>query len=59
MLVKFTDYSTIIDVMPCIDKGGRFMISIAFSNGDDMAYSFTDKEGFLSAYRTLVNKMEV
>ena len=56
MLIKFKDYDTIIDVMPCIDKHDRYMLMVAFNNGEELAYSFSDKESFLIGYRDVMRK---
>ena len=57
MLIKFKDYNTITEVMPCIDKYDRYMIMVSFNNGDGLAYSFCDRNSFLIAYRHLMRKV--
>lgn len=57
MLIKFKDYDSIIDVMPCIDRYDRYMIMIGFNNGESLAYSFNDRESFLLSYRQLIKKV--
>ena len=57
MLIDIKNYNNIIDVMPCIDRDGKYMIMIGFDNYDSLAYSFDDKENFLSSYRNLMRKV--
>lgn len=59
MLIKFKDYNTIIDIMPCIDKYDRYMIMVGFNNGESLAYSFDDRNSFLMVYRDLMRKVDV
>ena len=59
MLIDIKNYENIIDVMPCIDIDGRYMIMIGFDNYDSLAYSFDSKERFLSSYRKLVGNGRV
>ena len=59
MLVEITNHNHVIDVMPCIDKYNRYMVTVDFDNGEGFAYSFADKESFLTAYRDLIGRVDV
>lgn len=57
MNIEIKDYSKIIDVMPTIDVDDTYMIMIGFEDFSSLAYSFYDKEQFLSAYRDIMSKV--
>lgn len=57
MFVEVKDWDKAISIVPAINEGGVYTISVTFEGDEVMTYGYKDRDKFLMDYRAIGGKV--